>query len=99
MKKIWTTADSEGRVELGEEFANRLVRVEVISETEAVVKIPAKDDPEAWFYGPEARAMVQEGAEAARAGRFAEAPDFSIADDMADLEDCEDAEDGNDTNQ
>jgi hypothetical protein len=75
---ITRTADSKGRVTLGEEFANQQVIIEQVDETEVRVTlakiIPAR---EAWLYNnPPAKAAISAGLKAAAAHEFAEPPDL-----------------------
>ena len=80
------TADSKGRVNLGERFANQTVIVEMIDETEARVTI-AEVIPkrELWLqHNDEAKAAVTEGLRQARDGEVADAPpDLKADEDVA----------------
>ncbi len=85
------TVDSKGRVTLGQRFANKPVIIESISDTEVKVSL-ARVIPESemWLYqNPEARDMVLQGLEQARARQFAESPPDLEADAawIAELED------------
>jgi hypothetical protein len=70
------TADSKGRISLGQRFANRPVIIENISDTEVKVSLARViPEREMWLYqNPEARETVFRGLEQARAGQFAESP-------------------------
>lgn len=75
---ITRTADSKGRVTLGDEFVNQQVIIEQVDETEVRVTlakiIPAR---ETWLYrNPAAKAAVSKGLKAAAARDFAPAPDL-----------------------
>lgn len=68
--------DSKGRLCLGKEFANRVVIVDDSDPTRIVV-VPALVVPEheAWLYkNPQVHAMVRQGIERARLGKFAATP-------------------------
>jgi hypothetical protein len=84
------TADSKGRVTLGERFANQPVIVREIDDTEVVVTlarvVPAR---EAWLLdSPKARRSIARGLAQARARKFAKPPDLkadtAIADSIED---------------
>jgi predicted transcriptional regulator len=72
------TADSKGRVSLGQAFANKLMQVEEEADGRLIL-IPCRAIPEreAWLYENEfALNMVREGLEDAAAGRLAERTDL-----------------------
>jgi hypothetical protein len=70
------TADSKGRISLGQRFANKPVIIEDLSDTEVKVSLARViPEREMWLYqNPEARELVFRGLEQARAGQFAEDP-------------------------
>ena len=70
------TADSKGRITLGQRFANKPVIIEDLSDTEVKVSL-ARVIPESemWLYeNPEARELVFRGLEQAKARQFADDP-------------------------
>jgi predicted transcriptional regulator len=73
---ITKSADSKGRVTLGDKFANRTVLVRTLSETEVVVELATVvPDRELWLHkNKRAMAAVERGLQDAAAGRFAESP-------------------------
>lgn len=68
--------DDKGRVTLGKKFANRMVIVKEVDDTEVVVTIARViPEREAWLYdNATVKAAVFAGIEAARCGQFADAP-------------------------
>jgi len=70
------TADSKGRISLGQRFANRPVIIENISDTEVKVSLARViPEREMWLYqNPEAREMVFSALERLKRGEFAENP-------------------------
>jgi hypothetical protein len=74
------SVDSKGRLTLGEKFANRVVLVRDISETEVLVELATVvPDRELWLHNNKAAmASVQRGLSEARQGKFAaKAPDIA----------------------
>jgi len=73
---ITKSADSKGRVTLGDKFANRTVLVRTVSETEVVVELATVvPDRELWLHkNKQALAEVERGLADAAAGRFAKSP-------------------------
>ena len=85
------TADSKGRVSLGDRFANRTVIVEEVDETEVrVILARVVPEREMWLQdNAQARKAVQQGLSQAAAGRFARRPpnlkaDAALADQLKD---------------
>ena len=83
------TADSKGRVTLGERFANRTVILEEIDETEVRVTLARViPEREAWLYeNKKALASVRRGIRQAAAGQFSRNPpdieaDAKLADEL-----------------
>jgi hypothetical protein len=70
------TADSKGRVTLGENFANKPVIIQQVDETEVRITIAAVlPERELWLYkNKDAKAAVFEGLEQASRGQFADNP-------------------------
>jgi hypothetical protein len=79
------TADSRGRITLGQEYANRLVLVEEMGGgVLRIVPAQAVPAPEAWLYeNPEALKSVLRGLEQAKARQTAQAPDLDADGDLA----------------
>ncbi len=77
------TADSKGRITLGQRFANKPVIIEDISDTEVKVSIARViPEREMWLYqNPEAREMVFSALERLKRGEFAENPPDLEADE------------------
>jgi predicted transcriptional regulator len=72
------TADSKGRVTLGQAFANKLIQIHEQADGRLIL-IPCRAIPEreAWLYENEhALDMVREGLAAAAAGRLVERSDI-----------------------
>lgn len=69
-------ADAKGRVTLGANFANKLVIIQHIDDTEVRVTAAAViPEREAWLHkNPAAMAQVQAGIEQARRGQFTKSP-------------------------
>jgi hypothetical protein len=80
------TADSKGRITLGDRFANRTVIIEDIDETEVRVTLArVVPEREMWLHdNRKAKAMVMHGIEEATAGKFAKGPDLAAAAKLAD---------------
>ncbi|MAX27760.1 MAG: hypothetical protein CMJ19_24970 [Phycisphaeraceae bacterium] len=80
------TADSKGRVTLGERFANRTVIIEDIDETEVRVTLARViPEREAWLYeNDKALTSVRRGLEQARAGQTVKGPNLKAAAKLAD---------------
>ena len=74
---VTKTADDKGRVVLGGRFANRVVIIKRLSDTEVVVKLARViPESEAWLYeNAEALAAVRKGLAQARAGELTQGPD------------------------
>ena len=70
------TADSKGRITLGQRFANKPVIIEDLSDTEVKVSLARViPESEVWLYeNPEARELVFRGLEQAKARQFADDP-------------------------
>jgi len=79
------TADSKGRVTLGERFANRTVIVEEVDETEVRITLARViPEREAWLYeNPKALASVRRGLEQARKGKTSKGPNLKAAGKLA----------------
>ncbi|MBI4963725.1 MAG: hypothetical protein HY913_10665 [Desulfomonile tiedjei] len=77
------TADSKGRISLGQRFANKPVIIESISDTEVKVSLARViPEREMWlFQNPEARELVFSALERLRRGEFAENPPDLEADE------------------
>lgn len=80
------TADSKGRITLGERFANRTVIVEDVDDTEVRVTLArVVPERELWLHdNRKAKGLVMRGIEEAAAGRFAKGPDLAAAAKLAD---------------
>lgn len=78
--------DDKGRVTLGRKFANRMVIVREVDETEVVVTmVRVIPEREAWLYdNAKAKAAVLAGLEEASKGDFADAPGGVAADPLVD---------------
>jgi len=72
------TADSKGRITLGDRFANRTVLIEDVDETEVRVTLARViPEREAWLYeNRRAKASVLKGIDQAKRRRFAQGPDL-----------------------
>lgn len=84
---VTKTADSKGRITLGERFANRTVLVQEIDETEVRVTLARViPEREAWLHeNPKAKAAVLKGITQARGRRFAKnAPNLEADARLAD---------------
>ena len=70
------TADSKGRIALGSRFANRMVIVEELDDTEVRITLAQViPEREAWLYkNPKALASVRRGLTQAKAGEFSKSP-------------------------
>lgn len=79
------TADSKGRVVLGNRFANRTVIIEEIDETEVRVTLARViPEREAWLYeNDKALASVRRGLEQARTGKTVKGPNLKAAAKLA----------------
>jgi hypothetical protein len=75
------TVDKKARVSLPKAFADHLVIIEEIDETEVRIRMArAIPEREMWlFKNPTALAMVLKGIEEARAGNFVPGPDLEAA--------------------
>ncbi|MCC5829999.1 MAG: hypothetical protein JJU36_11180 [Phycisphaeraceae bacterium] len=86
------TADSKGRITLGDRFANRTVIVQEVDDSEVRITL-ARIIPEreAWLYeNPKAREAVGRGLQQARQRRFAKGPDLDSDKKLADrIEDAD----------
>jgi hypothetical protein len=95
MTRVTRTADKKGRVTLPKDFADHLVIIEQVDETEVRIRkaqaIPEKEL--CLWKNPVAAGMVLHGIEDAKAGEFVVGPDIDA--DAAGL-DCTDAEDTQD---
>ncbi len=80
------TADSKGRITLGDRFANRTVIVEDVDETEVRVTLArVVPERELWLHdNRKAKGLVMRGIEEAAAGEFAKEPDMVAARKLAD---------------
>lgn len=83
---VTKTADSKGRITLGEKFANRTVIVEEIDDTEVRVTLArVVPEREVWLYeNPKALASVRRGLAQGKKRQFAQAPDMTKARQLAD---------------
>jgi hypothetical protein len=72
------TTDKKARVSLPKSFADHLVIIEQVDETEVrITKARAVPEREMWLWkNPTALGMVLEGLEAAKAAEFAPGPDL-----------------------
>ncbi len=79
------TADSKGRVTLGNRFANRTVIIEEVDETEVRVTMARViPEREAWLYeNAEALASVRRGVNQARQGKTTKGPNLKAAAKLA----------------
>ncbi len=70
------TADSKGRINFGNRFANQTVIIEAIDETEMrVTKAQVIPQRELWLHkNPKAKAAVRRGLAQAKAGKAAKNP-------------------------
>jgi len=77
------TADSKGRISLGQRFANKPVIIEDLSDTEVKISLARViPEREMWLYeNPEAREMVFSALERLKRGEFAEDPPDIEADE------------------
>lgn len=75
------TADSKGRITLGDRFANRTVIIENVDETEVRITLARViPERESWLYeNPEALASVRKGLDQARKGKTTKGPDMKAA--------------------
>jgi hypothetical protein len=80
------TADSKGRVTLGERFANRTVIVEDVDDTEVRITLArVVPEREMWLHdNRRARTLVLRGLDEAAAGKFVKSPDLAAARRLAD---------------
>lgn len=85
------TADSKGRVTLGNRFANRQVMIEELDDTTVSVQLARViPESEAWLHeNPEALSSVRRGLEQAKAGRVSTSPP-DLASDQAFADELED---------
>jgi hypothetical protein len=76
---ITKTADSKGRITLGERFANRTVIIREVDETEVVVTLARiLPEREIWLlHNDAANASVLRGLEQAKAGDLVNGPDLA----------------------
>lgn len=77
------TADSKGRISLGQRFANKPVIIEDLSDTEVKISMARViPEREMWLYqNPEARELVFSALERLKRGEFAENPPDLDADE------------------
>ena len=79
------TADSKGRVTLGNRFANRTVIIEEVDETEVRITLARViPEREAWLYeNDKALTSVRRGLTQARAGKTVKGPNLKAATKLA----------------
>lgn len=73
------TADSKGRITLGDRFANRMVIVEEVDDTEVRVTLARViPEREAWLHeNATAQQAIARGLDQAKLRRFVKAPDLA----------------------
>lgn len=79
------TADSKGRITLGDRFANRTVIVEEVDETEVRITLARViPERESWLYeNPQALASVRRGLDQASKGKTTKGPNLKAAGKLA----------------